>query len=436
MVAVVDGTSNYLFSFGGSSAASFAYPSNFKTSKINIPPPSFEFSTTEWMSWGDANDRPNKIKDETSKNAYALSLLHNHIIPSHYGKGPVPIKIDDKGNRVAFWNDELRRFWKICDIPRLQKQIVSDVEWMANYFPELVLDNAGKKIAYARRHSPWKSRWKKQNDNGESELLYISSDFPYMASASNVAEIQTLDYDLPLLDFTNRAHKPGDSFSLQTQLKETDREYYDEAPWHPLIDGWLPIANGYPSILKYMGLHAMHPKFHVQVDLEYFEKKAELEGAKKLTGELFKKYFEELKTTLNTYIAGIENAGKTIITPRGLLMKAGKERWEVKIEPIKSESDGAQYLNNYQANVEIVQGMGLHVSSTGRTKGGSEQGSGSSLFQSFAINMEMQHYKREKSLKWLEFVNEVNGFGADGFMYIDFPTLMSNPKTEDLPEQE
>lgn len=436
MIAVVNGVDNLQFRFTGAGASSFSYPSNFTTSKVKVEPPSENLVTTEYQYWGENNDLPDLVLKETAKNAYASSLLDDKVIPSHYARGVYPVKIDPQLGYVPYWTEEVKLFWKICDVQRLQKQIVSDYEWMRNMFLEFVMDKTGRKIGYVKRQSPFKSRWGRMTEKGQIKELYISSEFPKQPSEEQVNTIACLDYDLPYYDFLNRSIKPGQSLTRQFNLRTRNKDYYEEAGWHALILSWLPIANAVPEIKKKIIENQMTLKYQIEVPMEYFRSKATMTGVKNLTAELFKKYFTEFLDMINTFLSGKENSGKTLVTPTDFVIRGPKsEDWHIKIIPIKDEMKDSQHLSdNYQANVEIAQGLGIDISLTGRTRGGSEDGSGSSKFQAHTINLELQHFRREQTLSWLYFVKQVNNWPDDmEFRYMDFESVYNTAKQYSLP---
>lgn len=423
LIAVVPG-SPALFTFYGISRS--ALPDNFVASRVKLTPP-LDFDSSEISPWGDANDFPDKLREETTKSAFALSLLEDYLLPIHYGIGIIPFikESTEKGKFqiTPYMDDQIRTFFKYSNINRLQKQIIGDYEWMRNYFPALVMDKTGKKIGYAKAFSPWDSRFAKMDkSDGQIKKLFLSANWPNPAT-EEMTEVPVLDYDLPAVDLLNQKPKPGDTFILRTQLLLRGKKYYDEAPWHALLTTWLPIANSVPAIKKAIINNQMTLKYHVKIPESFFDKKAKKQynkGWDQISGQEQVKLMKEIIDFFNEYFAKVEASGSSLIT-RYSSNKDGKPVDDFIIDVIDSKiMDGQGLADNFQANMEIAQGMGFSPSLIGRTKGGSEQGSGSGMDSSMTIKQSLLRVRRESTLQWLYFVKEFNGWNPDvEFMYGD-----------------
>jgi hypothetical protein len=300
---------------------------------------------------------------------------------------------------------------KQTNIKKYLRHITKDFYVLWHGFTEIMLNEAGNFIAAVACQDTSYCRFGLQDDSGRVKYAYTCADWSQASSKASkgVTEFPLLDTDFGVQYQLLGGGKKR--YLYPTSGTATGRTYYQPAPWHSLrVSGWLELANAIPKFKKALLKNQFTIKYHVQIPdwwwvLKYpdWEQKPVLKAVRvRAEMEAFDKK-----------MAGMENAGNSILT----MFKTNQSTCEAyagwKIEPIKDTLQDGKYIEDSQeASSHIFFAVGVDPTLIGAAPGKS-LGAGSGSDKRVAQNIWILNSKTEQDiiLEPLEAVFEFNKFG-------------------------
>lgn len=372
---------------GGESVMSLADPAKTKPKSPIAEQETAD--TKKYIFWGDANDLPQQVIEEMGKNEF-LYRANEFNKDVHFGGGITyyrELKINGQRYIDFFEDAEIDDWFEANEIHLLYKQLVNDYETLGNIFPELLLTANRKKIARVFRHDAAWCRWGKQDKvKREVMKLYINSDWSQDKEAYT-EEVNALNSRFPL---ESLQQSTGYNFAYRIRPVSSGRYYYEMCNAEVLINsGTLQIQADIKRTMRAMLKNQATIRWHIEITEEYLEARyGKTEWLKiKDDKERRIKSLKEVKDEIDKYLAGADNAGKTIIS--GCYYdKSGNKVSGIIITPLKNEIQKGQWIPDQQqlAN-EIFMGMGVDPSAVGGfANQNRSMNSGSEKANSFAIS--------------------------------------------------
>lgn len=403
--------------------------------KASAPPEHYE--STKYYPWGDNNAYPQDLITAVNKNPVigrALAFKKE----SHIAKGlqlyKEVIAEDGKTVEVQLVKDpEVEKFFQYSNIEMFINGIVDDHYLHGNYFPELIFDKAGKKIAMIARRDPAHCRWEVMDKRSlKINNLHFSYNFP--DPKETPLTIPALDPIFPVADLNDKPVKKAKSFALRINYNTRGDVYYNKPEWHGLIDGWLSISNSIPIAVKSLLKNQMLLKWHVEIEYNYFSRAITgfAQMSKKDQDAAISAHLQQM----NDFLTDTENTGKAFLSYFRLDSLDQKTPVpDIKIAALDNKLGDLKYITDFQrsANSEVLFGLGIDGTLFGQNSpGGSESGSGSNKREAMWINQQLLNLHRTLTIApWWNVVREFNEWPSEyklGFREIDTSqTIDKNP---------
>lgn len=396
--------------------------------------PEPEYGPYEWASWGASDDHPELVKKDVEANPVLGSALKLRKAV-HYGKGLVLYReeiVEETGKmrRRMEKNPEVMALLRNSNHTRTQPGFISDHETFGNIVPVVIL-NAKGKIVQINRMQAYQARWQKMDENGVIGNLYLSANFRYSQSTNKPEVIPALDHLEPMMDLRDRVkNRQGYMFALPTRIGEMGQIYYELPAWDGLREGWLKIVYRIPRLKQALLTNQMRIRYHVQIPFDYYRKR--FKDWDSYDQEKQDNARKTVHTEINKWLAGEQNAGKTLLTHFETDGIGGKELPGIKITPIQDTfKEGEGLMDASAGNTEVLAAMQVDPILIGVLPGTSQQGSGSSKREAFTILQASMSLDREATLYPWRFAMQFNGMDPEleiGYRDVDISeTLNENP---------
>lgn len=359
----------------------------------------------EVAPWGEDNRFPQNIVQAISLCHVAMSTIYWKS-KALYGSGLVygsVIDMDASGNeifKVAKPGEfpEVDDFFEENNIPQYFAEFALDYYMYANTWEELIFNGKGDKIkGIVHQESP-DVRWK-QHPQGILNTAYLSkiwgkdSDQIVRFDPSKsinalikdnavkpeeigkwVKELKALDmyfaYD-GLMELKDKGFR-GASVLYPINYPSPNKTYYQLAQWDAVrANGWTDISAQVPNMLKSVYKRGMAIKYHIEIPNSYFVKTYGAEAWKQKTSDEQTAARKELARKIDEFLAGSENAYKTLTTFFDYHPVSNEETDNWKIKKIDSKNDlSNELLTGGTANSEIMIAMGVNPNILGAGKPG------------------------------------------------------------------
>jgi hypothetical protein len=369
----------------------------------------------DYVRWGESNDTPKQVIDAMSKNEilYRANEFNKSV---HAGAGITYYReVVSNGQRyIEFFEDAEIDEWMLENEVNtyLYKAFVEDYETLGNIFPEHVLTANRQRIGRLFRQDAAWCRWGKQ-DKAKREVLklYINSDWEaHKKEEDMVVDVLNTKFPLQHLQQTNT----GYNFIQRIRPVSNGRYYYEMCNTEVIINSkTLEIAADIKRTLRALLKNQANMVWHIEVTEEYMESQyGKTEWLKiKDDKERRRGCYKEVRDQIDKYLAGADNAGKTLLT--GCYYdKAGNKISGVHITPLKNQIEkGAWIPDQQQLANEIFMGMGVDPSSVGGFANQNRtMNSGSEKKNSFSISTATFASDQMITLAPFVFVARYNGW--------------------------
>ena len=213
----------------------------------------------------------------------------------------------------------------------------------------------------------------------------------------------------------------------------TDEYYYIPTWWGG--KSWIEVSNNIPIFHRSNLDHGYAIRFHVEIPKDYFYTSSTADQ----TSDQRKQSIANAQTArqtfldnLNKFLAGVSNAGRTVVTEYEINKAAGKEFPGIKITPINYDIKDKALLELFEkSNQANISAQGIHptlaaIETAGKLSSGSEIRNAYLMYTALKTPA-----ARRILLKPIELIHRINGWGEGikwTFRDIEVTKLDENPE--------
>jgi hypothetical protein len=361
-----------------------------------------------WYPWGPNNLFPQDVmKDARKSNVLKRGI--KTLARVHYGTGPIyyTLEVSKEGENAGeptmrrLYIPQIEDWMEEANVQGNQMGLILDLETFHNGWTEYYWNKSpkleGAEITHYKRQKAVYCRHGIQDSAGNINEVYLSSKWPKPMDT----EVIKLNYFSP-----KRSDK---KYCLYHRYESMDEGiYYELAEWDTVRqNGWLEVSYTVPMIKKAIFKNQATLKYHVEIPNDYFDKNC-INWAG-LSDEDKNKIKDDLIDGLETYLADVENSGKSVVTftyINGLGNEAG-----IKITAIDNKlKDGAYLPDATAGNAETLFALGINPGIVGLGVPGSRdsKGSGSYVREELWKMQALICNERYVSLEPLRHVSKMN----------------------------
>jgi len=398
----------------------------------NVKDPAFskpkedENSTTDWAPWGTDNQLPKTMLADIENCGVLISAIDGKA-RFGLGRGAKPFKIistkEDGTEELEPVNDpEINDWLEENDFFSACYGWLKDMIGFANYVARFKFNNKGDKIGLVMRDDISQMRYQKMDDKGRINKVYISS---YWDTVNTMDLKNKYAIEIPLLPnigpSTYLENIPADQrkakeYAFTGRVPSWMRNYYSMPTWYA-AKKWVDIAKGVPEMKAAMFQNNIRIKYMVTIYNTYWDR---------VYGDEYQSYAPEKKaelrealyTSIDTFLAGSDNAYKSVFVPGNYDPISGKTFSDIEIKPIEDSTKQGELLpDSAAANSEILFALMMNPALMGAdTPGGPYSGgagSGSNIREAALVQVMIQEFERQQIGRILNIVKRINGWDKD-----------------------
>lgn len=311
------------------------------------------------------------------------------------------------------------------DYNRLILQLINDLRLFSDAYVEYIFDrdSTSHRIAQIKSLETCCSRISKMTDDGQIEWHGYSCDWT-QSEYHKVIATPLLSRQYPLYDLKQRMgvlpgkdgkRKPGRNraFVQMLSLPTSGRFYYSRPYWWSVFDsGWLDFNNDIIKFKKTLINNEMVPKKVVYIKQSFYDSLYASHNCK--NDEEKKKTRMDFLKSLDEFLAGKNNAGKSMVVPFDYDRMKGIEMKELIIEEVDKTKKGGDYIEDSEESSNVLcYGMGVHSSILGNSPGKTKTINGTEARELFIIQQALSKYVQQLAVQPLYIVKELNDWPAD-----------------------
>jgi hypothetical protein len=396
----------------------------------------------KFASWGTDNKKPNQIIADIEQTPSAARALEKRV-ESTYSLGPFLYELDyDENNKEVIkpitkaTNENVFNFLKKIRFEKFMQEMLFDIEGLRNVFPEFILNKEFDKIVSVRHVEAKHCRWSvRENGDSFSKYCGISSEWGTDESVTedNCTVVLVADPWMTVEELKEwvKTKKVG-KFIFPVSVSSLGKTYYQSAPHESSRNaGWVEIAKLIPSAIIATLKNAKRLQWHVKIPYEYWEKEFPkqnyIENPEQRIIDM-----NQVKTDLDNFLSGADNAGKSFYSHYGKDPITNKEYPGWVFEKLDNNPKfDKEVIATSTADSQILMSWGVDPSVVGVNQLGQNNGAGSGSDKReadliFKGNNIVCHAIGEPLEKAIEF----NGWGDNiklGFKKEILTTLDKNP---------
>ena len=402
----------------------------------NIQP--VQFDKYKVAPWGLDNNLPIQVLEKVKKSEVISSnLTFNRNVC--YGLGPKLVKlIRDKSLKVVDFLEvesgaELD-FFERNDIPLFFSEQLTDLNYFHNAFVELIPD-AKKDSIYSIRHKEAAfSRWSTMNNKGKIDYHFYCGDWQGTVDKNTAMVSKALDEFDTLTDISTKMKIRKERMIYPVYMPSPGRPYYSLPEWYSIFEsGWYDHSVAIPALKKAILKNNLGVKFIIYISAEYFQDIYKKEGIDQTDQKAVKERIEKEKTRFNEFLAGTQNANKSLLTIKGFIQSGNtaiENKW-IEIIPIKNNLEGGEYITDTETAANIIcYAMNVHPSLIGATPGKSSGSmSGTDKRELFLMKQALMKPIIDRATRIFRLIKKINDWPADITIVVpeyQFTTLDKN----------
>lgn len=381
------------------------------------------FVNTFVSPWGDNNEMPWEIADDI-RNCGVLAAALDAKARIGNGKGIAPFlltNIDSDGKEeLEYVDDDQVHDW-------LEQNESFEFGYDSSYDKHAygwtcgsyVLNFKKDQITRVKRHDVFEARLEKRDPATRLiQNLYLSADWRLSGTVYNPKK----EARIKLLEEGNEFAQLTEALKANSNLLEygfINRTLRNGSQYYPIPTyrsgrAWVSIARSVPAFKRAMYAQQMSIKYIVIIHPKFFEDKYGQLDWNKYTADKKKELRSEYNEKINAYLAGENNAYKSIITG-GFTDNTGILVPYVSITAIDSKTPGGEYLpDSGAANSEILFALMINPALMGAgNPGGKAYGDtsgGSNVRESFLVQIMIMEAERRLNSSVFNVVKKFNGW--------------------------
>jgi hypothetical protein len=334
------------------------------------------------MEWGSDNDLPAMRERLVADNNIVPSLLATRrditlgnglmVYRERYEEG-------SDGKRIRIVDEEpmpeeMRTFFERVDIDRYLRTAAKNLMMHGMVFTEFrrnrgrqVIDMQCLECRHVRaeemdengkiNHYYWSGKWGHQRDR-ERSLLKPAKRIPVWNGDNNQGKFMLVTGD---------------------DLLTIDEYYYTPYWWGS--EEWIRLANCIPAFHQANLDHGYSIRYHIEIPKDYFRGAtgpAQTDELRKAAEEAENTARQDFLDRLNKFLAGVEKAGRTVVTEYEINKALGKEFPGIKITPLEIDLQDEALLQLFEkSNQANISAQGIHptlanIETQGKLSSGSE----------------------------------------------------------------
>ena len=382
-------------------------------------------------SWGESNDYPTTADGLIEKTGVLRSAL-KYRMNLTLGSGIYPVTVESYTENGAEKlkvsdNKDIKKLVKSRMTRRYLQGVMRDKLRLGTAFPELIMNEAGDKIAAIHAINAKYVRLC-EKEKGIIKTAIISGNWPDKPESGNYEVVDVLDPFDPLADLmarklANKTAKKKFIYPLFDPI--SNNEYYTTPDWDTARQaGWIDIANKVPKFLTSMYSNQMTIKYHVRIPYSYWDKKFPKGNYK--TVELREKAITAFLDKIEARLCDTENARKAIFTMFEVNNQGkAEEKWDIEVLDDKFTNE-QQLVTSASANTEILFSVLVNPAVVGSMPSGGgpyqTQSGGSNIREAFLVNLALAWLDRQDILDPLELMINFN-FGEQSDIELRFKNV-------------
>jgi len=367
--------------------------------------------------WGSNNLFPREVLDQTNKVSLIDAILDWKARALYSGGLAYGVlQLDENGEEtfVRMFDQQIEDWLECTDAQKYLMEATSYFYYYYNIFPELVQSVDGKTIKWLACLETPDCRWAKRTKAGKTkgliEQCFVSADWKLYNNEENTDQIDVIQTQRD--PFLQVAAKKNKKWVYPVAYPSPGRAYYQRAPWHVLLDTWMPIAEKIPGSKKSILNNQMTVKYIVRVPEWFFEHKYKDWKDKGEKDQLA--IMKKEKTDFEEFMAGADNAGKSLmVISRD--NKVGIEYKDWQVEAVDDKLKDGKYIEDSQeADAHIFKNLNVDPTLFGAGAGKNSTSSGSGSDKRVAWNnyVIMNKAHQDLIMKPLNFIAKYNGWAA------------------------
>lgn len=374
-----------------------------------------ESGSGNFALWGKDNKYPQSVLKSIS-DVTLVSPILDWKARAIYGGGLVygTLEVDAETGKETFKRkiyNEIEEWLDETDIENYIHTASTQFYHFYTLFPEIVL-NKGGKAAYLTAKDAINCRWSKKVSQGAHkgriEYCYFGDWVNKPMADSDKAKIDVIPTGYQALSFVKSSNK--DRFIYPVNYPSPGTPYYQNAPWHVILESWIKVAREIPKFKRHLLENQMSIKYIIRVPEWWWTWKYPDFNTKTESDRiaLIKKEHQ----AFDEFFSGSENSGKSFMyTQRD--EKAGTKygSWEVDVIDDKMK-EGVWIEDSQEADSHIYKNLNVDPTLFGGGAGKNAASSGSGSDKRVAWNNYIIQCKPHQDLilKPLQFISKLNGW--------------------------
>lgn len=383
-------------------------------------------------AWGVTNLYPQERLALIEKDTELPTLL-DWKARTLQGTGILPFTIasyDSFGNEVlqpaAELVPEATAFLRSRSTVRWLREASVDINWFMNTFPELILSRDRNQIVQIGHQEATDTRLQVMGVNGKIEKAWLNADWKNYKPA-NTRILPVIDSRLTDDVEALRARKDGFNYIYLCNYPTPGKKYY-QMPHHDgfFTSGWYDVGAAIPEFKKFLMKNKMVIKYHIEIDLDWWEKRHPGFWSDTFTQDKRKEIQQKELRSFNELLTGAEKAGRTITTDMTWHEDAKTYRHAWKITVLKNEEMGkGDNEDSREASMHKLRALGIDLTIFGSGPGrdNATSGSGSDKWAAMKMYLAGTLPMRDVLLEPIKFIFDYNGWSAKGLI----PRIVDHP---------
>lgn len=357
--------------------------------------------------WGDGNDFPQRIIELAHKNAIIEQALDDKV--ALWIGGGVRATADPKSEDMVD-DQEIYDFLNDVTFERYLLEVMTDMAWWRNAWPEFILSRDRKTIVQLHNNEAAYCRWGRMNEKtGSLDSVYINANWPQAtAQDAETKRIPVINpYRADRVEWVRSQN--GFKFIYPLSLPSPGKSYYQVSAWDAArASGWLDVLAAIPQFKKFAMQNQMTIRYHIEVPQEYWEN---------VYGEQWDKADDAGKmsirdaflTNLTERLTGVDNANKSVLTDKWYDHNGNEQR--VVINVLDDKTKDGKFNDDYSEGLAaLAYAMGIDPALFGFQGKDFSRSGGSDKREAFWIFLSKSAPSRSRALEPLKFIAEYNGW--------------------------
>ena len=404
---------------------------DFDVHGYTVTPKNMNGKQIEFMPRGGGNFVPLDIIRKAGRNVTVSSNL-DFKTSIAYGEGVQVLRRYRGPDRKIHVDEVLRSeapevfdFLEMNDINRLILELINDLRIFSDAYVEYIFDRdkSGHRLVQLRSREACFSLISKMDETGHVRYHGYCDDWERHSMTDTIAT-PLLDRNIPLYDLKRHMGmvpnddglvKPtGERRLIQMlSLPTSGRFYYSHPYWWSIFDaGWYDFSNSIINFKKALIHNEMVPRHIVYIKDSFYERLYKDHAAD--TDEKKKEVRKKFLNDLDSFLAGEENAGTSLLSRFEYNQMKGGEMKDIIIDEIDQRQKGGDYIEDSEESSNVLcYGMGVHSSILGNSPGKSKSINGTEARELFTIQQALSKYLQQLVVQPLYYAKAMNGWEED-----------------------